>query len=222
MPRDHEQNLTPQQRLARLAGLIPRGSSTAARTPFVVLVVLLLGSGMLGLLLLNAALNEGSFELSELRKETQELMDEEQELRAEVDAYADPEALAERARELGMVPAGPPAFLGEDGTLLGDPHPTPAPSPTGSPDPETEGPSSGGQGPPGSGATSLPPMAPEAGHASPGTASLPPGASPPAAPTAPEEEPSPAPGPGAGTPPPAFAPPATAPTMPSSAGGESR
>ena len=117
MPRDHEQNLTPQQRLARLAGLIPRGSSTAARTPFVVLVVLLLGSGMLGLLLLNAALNEGSFELSELRKETQELMDEEQELRAEVDAYADPEALAERARELGMVPAGPPAFLGEDGVI---------------------------------------------------------------------------------------------------------
>ncbi|WP_052851830.1 FtsB family cell division protein [Streptomyces avicenniae] len=129
MPRQRAEG-QGQTRLLRLAGLVPRGSSSAARTPFVLLVVLLLGSGMLGLLLLNASLNEGSFALSELRRETRDLTDEQQELQAEVDGYSAPDALAERARELGMVPAGPPAFLAEDGTLLGETDPEPAPSPT--------------------------------------------------------------------------------------------
>ncbi|TDC24338.1 hypothetical protein E1265_10120 [Streptomyces sp. 8K308] len=142
--------MSQRQRLVRLAGLVPRGSSTAARTPFVLLVVLLLGSGMLGLLFLNASLNEGSFELSELRRETQELTDQQQELQAEVDGYSAPDALAERARELGMVPDGPPVFLGPDGTLLGDVAPrgedtegasgTP-PAPHGGTGPEAAGPS---------------------------------------------------------------------------------
>jgi hypothetical protein len=112
-------------RLARLAG--PYRPNAAARTPFVLLIVALLAGGMLGLLFLNASLNEGSFELSELRRETQEFTDEEQELQAEVDAYSAPDALAERARELGMVPGGPPAFLRPDGSVLGEPSPAPPP-----------------------------------------------------------------------------------------------
>ncbi|WP_199823978.1 septum formation initiator family protein [Streptomyces sp. NBRC 109706] len=119
----------PQTRLARIAGLAPGHASTAARTPFVLLVVVLLGAGMLALLILNASLNQGSFELSELRRETQELTDEQQRLQAEVDGYSAPGALAERAEELGLVPAGPPAFLGPDGTVLGDDSPAPAPEP---------------------------------------------------------------------------------------------
>ncbi|MGP4113120.1 FtsB family cell division protein [Streptomyces sp. 4N509B] len=107
----------------------PPRSTAAARTPFVLLVVALLSTGMLGLLFLNASLNEGSFELGELRRETQELTDEEQELQAEVDAHAAPDALAERARELGLVPGGPPAFLSPDGSILGDPSPAPSPPP---------------------------------------------------------------------------------------------
>ncbi|WP_049574495.1 FtsB family cell division protein, partial [Streptomyces sp. SBT349] len=122
-----------QARLTRLAGLVPTRSSSAARTPFVLLIVLLLGAGMLALLFLNASLNQGSFELSELRKETRELTDEQQELQAEVDGYSAPDALAERARELGLVPAGPPAFLGPDGSVLGDPQPAPSSAPTADP-----------------------------------------------------------------------------------------
>ncbi|MBL1066771.1 septum formation initiator family protein [Streptomyces sp. 7-21] len=111
-------------RLARLAGSgAGQAGSGAARTPFVLLIVVLLGLGMLTLLFLNASLNQGSFELSELRRQTQELADERQELRTEVDAYSAPEALAERARELGLVPAGPPAFLQPDGSVLGEPEP---------------------------------------------------------------------------------------------------
>ncbi|MFF2378072.1 hypothetical protein ACFVUW_27145 [Streptomyces xiamenensis] len=119
----------PQTRIARLTGLVPAGRGSAARTPFVLLVVLLLGTGMLALLLLNASLNQGSFELSEIRRHTQELTDEQQALQAEVDAFSAPGALSERARELGLVPAGPPAFLDRDGTVTGEPSPAPEPPP---------------------------------------------------------------------------------------------
>lgn len=108
-------------RAARLARLLPSGPSQAARTPFVLLVVLLLGGGLITLLILNSSLNEGSFQLSELKKETTELTDQEQELQRDVDAYAAPDALQRRARELGMVPGGDPAFLNPDGTVRGVP-----------------------------------------------------------------------------------------------------
>ncbi|MCZ7460876.1 septum formation initiator family protein [Streptomyces sp. WMMC940] len=100
---------------------MPSGPSTAARTPFVLLVVVLLGGGLITLLLLNTSLNEGSFRLSELRKKTTELTDQEQALQRDVDERSAPDALERRARELGMVPGGNPAFLDPDGTVRGVP-----------------------------------------------------------------------------------------------------
>ncbi|WP_406418626.1 septum formation initiator family protein [Streptomyces sp. NBC_00842] len=114
-------------RAARLARLMPSGPSNAARTPFVLLVVLLLGGGLITLLLLNSALNEGSFRLSELKKRTTELTDEQQALQHDVDGYSKPDALERRARELGMVPGGSPAFLEPDGTVRGVPSEATAP-----------------------------------------------------------------------------------------------
>ncbi|MFF7032518.1 FtsB family cell division protein [Streptomyces griseus] len=131
-------------RAARLARLMPStGPSTAARTPFVLLVVLLLGGGLITLLLLNSALNEGSFRLSELKRDTTELTDEQQALQRDVDSRSQPDALEKRARELGMVPGGSPAFLNPDGTVRGDPAeatapPSPSPSPSPSPTPSTD------------------------------------------------------------------------------------
>ncbi|MEJ8647542.1 septum formation initiator family protein [Streptomyces sp. MS1.AVA.3] len=110
----------PRGRQKRLAALLPSGAGgTAARTPFVVLIVVLLGSGLITLLLLNSALNQGSFELSKLEKKTDELTDEQQALQQDVDAYSAPGALERRARRLGMVPGGSPAFLLPDGTVRG-------------------------------------------------------------------------------------------------------
>ncbi|MEU9183534.1 septum formation initiator family protein [Streptomyces sp. NPDC048484] len=108
-------------RAARLARLFPTGSGQAARAPFVLLVVLLLGGGLIGLLVLNSALSEGSFQLDDLQKDAKSLTDEEQALQRDVDAYSAPDALQRRARELGMVPGGDPAFLNPDGTVLGVP-----------------------------------------------------------------------------------------------------
>ncbi|MGW0117439.1 FtsB family cell division protein [Streptomyces sp. NPDC003327] len=130
-------------RAARLGRLMPSGPSSAARTPFVLLVVLLLGGGLITLLLLNSALNQGSFELSELKRKTTELTDEEQALQRDVDDYAAPDALERRARELGMVPGGSPAFLGPDGRVLGRPSVAVAPKPSPTPTPSaTPGPGS--------------------------------------------------------------------------------
>ncbi|MER7224303.1 septum formation initiator family protein, partial [Streptomyces rubradiris] len=115
-------------RAARLARLFPAGRARAARTPFVLLVVLLLGGGLIGLLVLNSALSEGSFKLDDLRKRTKTLTDEKQALQRDIDAYSAPDALQRRARELGMVPGGDPAFLAPDGTVKGVPSAAPGPA----------------------------------------------------------------------------------------------
>ncbi|WUX20073.1 hypothetical protein OG207_30885 [Streptomyces sp. NBC_01439] len=108
--------------------------------PFVLLVVALLAGGLISLLLLNSALNEGSFQLSKLRKETTALTDEEQALQRDVDAYSAPDALQRRAHELGLVPGGSPVFIGPDGKVAGSaapaeapPSPTPTPAPPAAP-----------------------------------------------------------------------------------------
>ncbi|QES05659.1 hypothetical protein DEJ44_08525 [Streptomyces venezuelae] len=135
-------------RAARLGRLMPSGPSSAARTPFVLLVVVLLGGGLISLLLLNSALNQGSFQLGELKDRTTELTDEEQALQRDVDDYAAPDALERRARELGMVPGGSPAFLGPDGKVLGRPSRAEAPKPS----PTPSKPSSPTSAPPSTGA----------------------------------------------------------------------
>ncbi|MER7562726.1 hypothetical protein ACGFWE_09895 [Streptomyces sp. NPDC048523] len=114
-------------RAARLARLLPGTASPgqAARAPFVLLVVLLLGGGLIGLLVLNSALSEGSFKLTDLQKDTKSLTDEQQALQRDIDAYSAPDALVRRARELGMVPGGDPAFLDPDGTVKGVPSAAP-------------------------------------------------------------------------------------------------
>ncbi|MEU0373937.1 septum formation initiator family protein [Streptomyces sp. NPDC006283] len=147
---------------------MPSGPSTAARTPFVLLVVILLSGGLITLLMLNSSLNQGSFELSELKKKTTELTDEQQALQRDVDRRSAPDALERRARELGMVPGGGPAFLGPDGKVLGVPkrataQPLPRPpSPTASA-PETAEPSQAAS--PSTSVPTPPPAAPAPGVA---------------------------------------------------------
>ncbi|MFI5546819.1 hypothetical protein ACIA6E_23935 [Streptomyces sp. NPDC051815] len=119
-------------RLGRALGArpaAPRPGGQAARMPFVLLVVALLAGGLISLLLLNSALNEGSFQLSRLKKETTALTDEEQALQRDVDAYSAPDALQRRAHELGLVPGGSPVFLGPDGSVSGSAAPAQAPAP---------------------------------------------------------------------------------------------
>ncbi|MFG2608243.1 septum formation initiator family protein [Streptomyces sp. NPDC048514] len=164
-------------RAAQLARLFPAGRAKAARTPFVLLVVLLLGGGLIGLLVLNSALSEGSFKLADLQKRTKSLTDQEQALQRDIDAYSAPDALQRRARALGMVPGGDPAFLGPDGRVMGVPSaaaPEEAAALTAPVAPEALPPAAGPAGVPGPAAVP-----------GPGAAPAPPQGSPAAAPAAP-------------------------------------
>lgn len=171
-------------RAARLVRLMPAGPSNAARTPFVLLVVVLLGGGLITLLVLNSALNEGSFRLSELKKRTTELTDEQQALQRDVDNFSKPDALERRARELGMVPGGSPAFLNPDGTVRGVPaettaEPVPPPQPKSSapaapPASPAAGPRPGAPAPPAPSPSATPSGAAAHGTSAPRTSAIPP------------------------------------------------
>ncbi|MFI2610029.1 cell division protein FtsL [Kitasatospora sp. NPDC018619] len=148
------------------------------RTPFAVLIVVLLAAGLLGLLALNTALNEGSFELSRLQKQTTVATDEQQSLQHEIDQSSAPDALARRAAGLGMVPAGGMAFLDvpNQGKVVGTPGPAqdspPVKRSTAEPWPTRAQPSAGQP------AAGPSPAAPQPGGA-PSPAAPPPSAAPP-------------------------------------------
>lgn len=111
--------VTPVTGRRALSLVLPRRVD-ARRAPFIAVVVSLLVAGLLGLLMLNTVLAQGSFALFSLRAESRVLADREQSLLREVEALRSPEALAQKATELGMVQAGQPAFLRlPDGVVLG-------------------------------------------------------------------------------------------------------
>ncbi|HMG29133.1 MAG TPA: hypothetical protein VK585_03310 [Jiangellaceae bacterium] len=90
---------------------VPAVAVRPRRAPFVVLVLLLLGVGLVGLLVLSTGLQQGSFELTDLERETTLLRDRQAALADEVARRAAPGTLAERATSLGMVPNDSPIFL---------------------------------------------------------------------------------------------------------------
>jgi hypothetical protein len=98
---------------ARRPGLrvVPGGRTRPPRAPFVVLVLLVLGAGLVGLLLLNTGLQQGSFELRDLQREARQLRDQQAALAQEVARRSTPDELAERAAALGMVPATSREYL---------------------------------------------------------------------------------------------------------------
>jgi len=130
-----------------LGGMLGTGGGgrrpVPGRMPFAILVLALLSGGLITLLMLNTALDQGSFTLTRLQKETSGYTDQQQTLQQQLDAESAPDALARRARALGMVPGGDPAFLAPDGKVLGPASvvttppaaPRPSPSPTAGPSP---------------------------------------------------------------------------------------
>lgn len=127
----------PQVRLPRIASrigeaaverarltVVPRRRTRAARVPFVTLVTLVLLGGVVGLLLFNTSMQQASFAATALQDQATNLAARQQTLMMELDVLRDPQRVGERARKLGMVPAGPPAFLDlRTGRVLGDPLP---------------------------------------------------------------------------------------------------
>ena len=92
------------------------------RMPFVLFVVVLLGAGLIGLLLLNTQLQQGTFQVTDLNQQAKELRDQQEDLERQVQRLESPRNLASEALRYGMVPNPNPVFLRlPDGQVLGVP-----------------------------------------------------------------------------------------------------
>lgn len=108
-----ERAFAPAPRRHTALRLLP-GIQRSARAPFVVLILMIMGIGLVGLLLLNTSIQQTSFELDELRRGTTKLRDQHAVLAEEVAKRSAPDSLARAAQQLGMVPAEEPAFIEVD------------------------------------------------------------------------------------------------------------
>ncbi len=109
--------------------LAPPAVTRPSQGAFVLLVSVLLAVGLLGLLALNTVLAQGSFVAHDLTDRVDALHDREQALQQEVAVLESPQRLAERARQIGLVPGTNPVFLRtEDATILGVPTPAKRPA----------------------------------------------------------------------------------------------
>ncbi|CAJ1582234.1 hypothetical protein [[Mycobacterium] wendilense] len=130
--------------LTRISSIDLNPRTLAARVPFVVLVIGALGMGLGVTLWLSTDAAERSYELGTARKANQTLLQQKEALQREVlEAQAAP-ALAEAARNLGMIPSRHTAHLVQDPAgnwiVVGEPKPaegvpppplnTPLPDPT--------------------------------------------------------------------------------------------
>lgn len=109
---------------ARLT-VVPRTAGRrAARVPFVTLVSLLLVGGVAGLLAFNTSMQQASFTATAMEQKADALDAKEQSLTLQLDALRDPQRVALRAKDMGMVPPVSPAFIRlSDGKVLGRPSP---------------------------------------------------------------------------------------------------
>lgn len=99
---------------------VVQGAAAVRVSWFPVLCITLLVSGLIGVLMLNTALAEGSFQLGRLQASSSGLADRQESLTHTIEEQRAPAHLAERAMRLGMVPADSAAFLRlSDGAILG-------------------------------------------------------------------------------------------------------
>jgi len=92
----------------RVAPATPAGTAadapSAARTPFVLLLLGLLGGGLVCLLVINTTLAAASFKITDLQKENVQLAQQQQTLQQQVASEESPATIEQRAYQLGMRP----------------------------------------------------------------------------------------------------------------------
>jgi hypothetical protein len=104
--------------------VVPRVAARASRVPFVLLVMALLAGGLVGLLLLNTALERGAYQVGALRSSSAALAARQQNLEMRVAALQEPARVSVRAERLGMVQNDSTAFLVlGTGKVIGKPVP---------------------------------------------------------------------------------------------------
>lgn len=110
---------------AHLRVVAPLRVERASRGMFVLFIAVFLAAGLLLMLVINTALAQGAFAVTELQKQIQVLSEREQALTQEISLLASPVALETAAREMGMVPNARPVFIDIDaGRIVGKPKAT--------------------------------------------------------------------------------------------------
>lgn len=104
--------------------LVAPVANRARRMPFVVVLLAIIGSGLVGLILISTAMQAQTFELAELTAEARQLETTQEALQREVSELESPENLGPLAVAYGMVPNQTPVYLQlSDGTVKGSPKP---------------------------------------------------------------------------------------------------
>jgi hypothetical protein len=102
---------------------------TLPRTPFLVLIAVIVLVGVLGVLVLNTRINENAFRLDNLRAQQNSLDLQEHQLDQQLADLESAGNLSAQAARLGLVPAGTPAFITlPDGKVVGVPRPASGPA----------------------------------------------------------------------------------------------
>lgn len=118
------------ERVGQAAGrarvrVVERPEVGSRRIGFAVTCSALLGTLMLGLLLLNVAISGNAFTVADLQSQRSLLVDQQQSLEQQLLLQNSPASLAARARALGMVPAAQVLVLAPDGTGAAPAPPAP-------------------------------------------------------------------------------------------------
>jgi Tfp pilus assembly protein PilX len=104
--------------------------------PFALLVLAVLAVGLIGLLMLNTAMDDNSIQIQQAQQKQASLTDREQQLSQQLAGLSAPSSLASQAAALRLVPNPQPAFLNPtSGAVLGTASPAPTSSPTPTPTP---------------------------------------------------------------------------------------
>jgi hypothetical protein len=109
-------------RAAPLAPLrvVPAAIRRTGNGVFAVFCMTVLAAGLVALLMMNTALASGIYQLKTLQGESGTLTDQQEQLTQVVDDLRSPRNLADRAQQLGMVPAKSMAFVRiSDGSIIG-------------------------------------------------------------------------------------------------------
>ena len=107
--------------------VVPAAIRRTGNGGFAVLCMALLAVGLVSLLMMNTALASGIYQLKDLRAESGTLTDQQEQLTQVVDDLRSPPKLADRAQQMGMVPAKSMAFVRlSDGTVIGEAQPAAA------------------------------------------------------------------------------------------------
>lgn len=113
--------------LTRLSALDLRPRTLVAKVPFVVLIIGTLGIGLAITLWLSTDAAERSYQLGNLRAQNRALLQQKEALERDVLTAESAPALAEAARNLGMIPSRDTAHLVQDGggnwMVVGNPKP---------------------------------------------------------------------------------------------------